>query len=323
MSRAILSAAVLGAMLCLSQAAHAAEDWPSKSIKMIVPLPAGSAADTIARLVSEELSNQLHQPVIVINRPGASGEIGTNELVSAEPDGYTFGVATSTTLVTAPLLDKRVKYDPLKDVATVALIGTSPYVFVVHPKVPAHDLKQFIALAKQKPGGISYSSVGEASLAHLAASLFSGMSGIQLTEVPYKSSTQAVLDLLAGRIDSQFGILTTTHQYIKDGKLRALGITSKQRLPRFPDLPTIDESGLPGFEASLWLGVIAPAKTPKPIVDKVNAMVNAMLARDRTKEVLFNQAIFSDPLTPAQMTKMLEEDLRKWKEVSQKEKLLK
>jgi tripartite-type tricarboxylate transporter receptor subunit TctC len=313
--RTILAAVAASIALSMSLPAQAA--WPDHMIKLIVPLPAGSAADTVARIVSKELSDKLHQTVIVVNRPGASGEIGTTELAHADPDGYTLGIATTTTIVTAPLLNP-VKYDPIKDIAPVALIGTSPYVLVVNSKVPAHNLKEFIALAKKKP--ISYSSVGEGSLSHLAASLFARMSGIKLTEVPYKSSTLAIVDLLSGRIDSQFGILTTTHQYIKEGKLRALGVTSTKRISRFPDLPTISEEGLPGFDAVLWLGVIAPAKTPQPIVDKVNGIVNAMLARPKEQEMLAVQAIYAAPTSPADMKQMIEGEISKWKAVSQEEK---
>jgi len=220
-------------------------------------------------------------------------------------------------MVTAPLLNA-VKYDPIKDIAPVAMIGTSPYVLVVNSNVPAHNLKEFIALAKKKP--ISYSSVGEGSLSHLAASLFARMGGIKLTEIPYKSSTQAIVDLLSDRIDSQFGILTTTHQYIKEGKLRALGITSTKRISRFPDLPTISEEGLSGFEALLWLGLVAPAKTPQPIIDKVNAVINDMLARPKEQELLANQAIYASPMSADEMKQMVETEISKWKAVLQEDK---
>lgn len=313
--RMILAAAGVSVALGLSVPAQAA--WPDQTIKIIVPLPAGSAADTVARIISKELSAKLNQTVIVVNRPGASGEIGTTELAKADPDGYTFGVATTTTMVTAPLLNP-VKYDPIKDIAPVAMIGTSPYVLVVNPKVRAHNLKEFIALAKENP--VTYSSVGQASLSHLAASLFARMAGIKLTEVPYKSSTLAVVDLLSGRIDSQFGILTTTHQYIKEGKLRALGITSMKRISSFPDLPTIAEEGVPNFDAALWLGLIAPAKTPKPIVEKVNAIVNEMLARPKEQTLLANEAIYPEPMSPAKMEHMVQAEISKWKAVSQEEK---
>ena len=315
MIRRIFAGSAVGVALSFSLPAHAV--WPDHTIKIIVPLPAGSAADTVARVISKELSEKLNQTVIVLNRPGASGEVGSTEIAHADADGYTLGIATTTTMVTAPLLNA-VKYDPIKDIAPVAMIGTSPYVLVVNSNVPAHNLKEFIALAKKKP--ISYSSVGEGSLSHLAASLFARMGGIKLTEIPYKSSTQAIVDLLSDRIDSQFGILTTTHQYIKEGKLRALGITSTKRISRFPDLPTISEEGLSGFEALLWLGLVAPAKTPQPIIDKVNAVINDMLARPKEQELLANQAIYASPMSADEMKQMVETEISKWKAVLQEDK---
>jgi tripartite-type tricarboxylate transporter receptor subunit TctC len=313
--RCILAAAFLVQALYAGQPSLAAETWPFQPMKIIVPLPAGSAADTIARLVSKELSEELHQSVIVVDQPGASGELGTTELAHSAPDGYTIGIATSTTLVTAPLLNPQLKYNPNKDLIPVAMIGYSPYVLVVNPKVPAKTIQEFIALAKKQPGQISYSSVGVASLSHLAIALFSSKTGVRLNEIPYKSSTQGVIDLLAGRIDSQFGILTTTHHFITEGKLRALGITTLKRVPDYPDLPTIAESGLPGYEASLWLGVVAPAKTPTPIVARLNAIINGMLARPETQKFLTNQALYADPMSPAQMQARVDEDFNKWKGV--------
>jgi tripartite-type tricarboxylate transporter receptor subunit TctC len=297
--------------------------WPDRPIHIIVPLPAGSAADTVARLIGTNLSANLGQPVIVNDQGGASGEIGTTLVAKADPDGYTFGIATTTTLVTAPILSRQLRYDSLKDLVPVAMIGYSPYVLVVYPGVPAKTVKDYIALAISKPGQVSYSSVGEASLAHLGGELFASMAGVKLNQIPYKTSTQAVLDLLAGRIDSQFGILTTTHQYIRDGKLNALGITTLKRVPEFPDIPTISESGLPGYEASLWLGLIAPAKTPPAIVARLNTEINQMLSTPEVRKILFNQAIIADPQSPAEMYTKIETDLKKWKDLATKIGLLK
>jgi len=297
--------------------------WPDRPIRIIVPLPAGSAADTVARLIGRNLSAKLGQPVIINDQGGASGEIGTTQVAKADPDGYTFGIATTTTLVTAPILSRHLRYDSLKDFVPVAMIGYSPYVLVVYPGVPAKTLKDYIALAKSKPGQVSYSSVGDASLAHLGGELFASMADVKLNQIPYKTSTQAVLDLLAGRIDSQFGILTTTHQYIRDGKLNALGITTLKRVPEFPDIPTISESGLPGYEASLWLGLIAPAKTPPAIVARLNSEINQMLLKPEMRKALFNQAIITDPQSPAEMHTKIEADLKKWKDLATKAGLLK
>jgi tripartite-type tricarboxylate transporter receptor subunit TctC len=299
------------------------QQWPDRPIHIIVPLPAGSAADTVARLIGYRLSAKLGQPVIINNLPGASGELATTQIARSDPDGYTLGIATTTTLVTAPILNPHIRYNALNDFEPVAMVGYSPYVLVVNPAVPARSVKDYIALAKSKAGSLSYSSVGEASLAHLAGELFAHMAGVKLNEIPYKSSTQAVIDLLAGRIDSQFGILTTTHQYIKDGKLNALGVTTLTRVHEFPDIPTIAESGLPGFEASLWIALIAPAKTPPEIVARLNGEINNALSQQKTRSGLFNQAIIADPRSPAELHDRIEADLRKWKDLAIKAGLLK
>ena len=296
----------------------AADVWPSRQIQIIVPLPAGSAADTVARLIGSKLSERLHQNVLVMNRDGASGATGSREIAKADPDGYTFGIATSTTLVTAPILNPKIGYDPQKDFTPISLVGVSPYVLVVNPGVPAKSVAEFIALARAKPDTLTYSSVGEASLARLAAELLANMSDVKIVQVPYKSSTQAVVDLIGGRIDSQFGILTTTHQYIREGKLRALGVTTPQRIAEFPDIPTISESGLPGYDASLWLGIIAPGKLPDAITRRVNAEVNEILKEPEVRAVLLGQAIFVDTKTSDEFAAYVQTDVAKWRDLAKK-----
>jgi tripartite-type tricarboxylate transporter receptor subunit TctC len=315
----------LGALLtCIGAAiaslASAAEEapWPSRQMQIIVPLPPGAAADTVARLIGGKLQERFKQTVVVLNRDGASGATGTREIAKAAPDGYTLGIATSTTLVTGPILNPKIGYDGQKDFTPVSMVGVSPYVLVTHPEVPVKTVGEFIALAKQKPDTLTYSSVGEASLARLAAELLAHMSGIKLIQVPYKSSTQAVVDVLGGRIDSQFGILTTTHQYIRDGKLNALGVTTAKRVPEFPDIPTLSESGLPGYEASLWIGVIAPANVPAPIVSKLNAAMNEILTEPEIRTTLFNQAIVVETRSPEGFSSYVREDFEKWRELAKK-----
>lgn len=316
--RAILS--VVAVVVAFSGGAHAAS-WPERPIHVIVPFPAGSAADTVARLIGSKLSAKLGQPVIVDNRDGASGAIGTAKLANAEPDGYTIGIATTTTVVTVPLLNQSIGYAP-NDFTPIAMIGYSPFILVVHPSVPAKTLQDYIALAKTKPGALSYSSEGEASLARLGAELFARQAGIKLNQIPYKSSTQAVVDLLAGRIDSQFGILTTTKRYIQNGQLRALGVTTRQRVPGLADIPTIAESGLPGFEVTLWIAFIAPPKLPRDIVDTLSGDINQALAENDIKQALSNQAIFPDPQTPAALHDKIESDTAKWRPLAEKAGLM-
>src|SRR5450759_1039926 len=283
---ALACAFVFNAIFLCSASFADDKKWPDRPIHIIVPLPAGSAADTVARLIGSKLSAELGQPVIINDQAGGSGEIGTVQIAKAEPDGYTLGIATTTTLVTAPILSQQLRYDALKDFIPIAMVGYSPY--------------------------------GDASLAHLAGELFASLAGVSLNQIPYKTSTQAVLDLLAGRIDSQFGILTTTHQYIRDGKLNALGITTLKRVPEFPDIPTISESGLPDYEASLWLAIIAPAKTPPAIVTRLNTEINQMLSQQSMRTILFNQAIIADPGSPADLHNKIETDLKRWKDLATK-----
>ncbi|HEY2529044.1 MAG TPA: tripartite tricarboxylate transporter substrate binding protein [Xanthobacteraceae bacterium] len=299
-----------------------ASGWPERPIHFIVPFPAGSAADTVARLIGSKLSEKLGQPLIVENRDGASGAIGTAKLADSGGDGYTIGIATTTTLVTVPVLNKGVGYNPAKDFTPIAMVGYSPFMLVVHPSVQAKSVQDYIALAKAKPGKLSYSSDGDASLARLGAELFATTAGIKLNQIPYKSSSQAVIDLLAGRIDSQFGILTTTKRYIQSGQLRALGVTTSQRIADLPDVPTIAESGLPGFEVTLWIAVIAPAKVPQDIIATLSADINQALAQDDVKQALANQAIFVDMQSPAALRTTIERDVKKWSDLAGKADLI-
>jgi tripartite-type tricarboxylate transporter receptor subunit TctC len=308
---ALVLAVSIGVAFLLSFGSAGAASWPDRPIHFVVPFPAGSAADTVARLIGLKLSEKLRQPVIVDNRDGASGAVGTAKLVNSDPDGYTIGIATTTTLVTVPILDQSVGYSP-NDVTPIAMIGYSPFVLVVNSSVPAKTIEEYIALAKAKPGTLSYSSAGQASLARLGAELFATMAGVKLNQIPYKSSTQGVIDLLAGRIDSQFSILTTTKRYLQNGQLRALGVTTTQRIPELPDVPTIAESGVPGYEVTLWIAIISPAKLPQNIVDTLSMDINQTLAQDDIKQALSNQAIIADPQTPAQFRASIDKDLKKW-----------
>jgi putative tricarboxylic transport membrane protein len=287
--------------------------WPDRPIRMIVPFPAGSAVDLVGRLVGQKLAERLGQPVIVEDRVGASGAIGTEAIVRAPADGYTIGMATSTTLATGPVLNAKLPYDPVNDIAPVSLVGISPYVLVAHPDVPARSVAGLIALAKAKPRTLSYSSVGDASLAHLAGLLFSSMAGVELNHIPYKSSTHAVIDLNEGRIDLQFGILPTTLQLIRAGKLRALAVTTEQRLDELPDVPTLAESGLTGFEATLWFAIIAPKGVPVPVIARLNRDIAAVLAEPDVKNAWVIQGIYPQGGTPEALGARTVREIAKWR----------
>jgi tripartite-type tricarboxylate transporter receptor subunit TctC len=290
--------------------------WPAKPIRLIVPLPAGSSVDLVGRLVAQKLGARLGQSIVVEDRPGASGAIGTEALVRAAPDGYTLGMATSTTLATAPVLNPQLGYDPLHDVAPVALVGASPYVLVAHAGLPAKDVAGLVALAKQKPGVISYSSVGDASLAHLAGLLFESTAGVQLNHIPYKTGTHALIDLAEGRIDLQFGIIPTTLQLIRSGRLRALAVTTEKRLDELPDAPTFAEAGLAGFEVSLWFAVVAPKNTPAAIVARLEREIAAVVAEPDVKTAWDAVGIVPQAGTSAALGERIARDIAKWRGVA-------
>ncbi len=302
----------------MAQSRRPPANWPDRPLRMVVPLPAGSAVDVIARLIAQRLTARLGQPVVVENRAGASGTIGADVVAKAAPDGYTLGMATSTTHMTAPVLNAKLPYDPVKDFAPVAIVGVSPYVLVVNPKVPASTVAELIALAKAKPKTLSYSSVGNASQAHLAGELFASMAGVELNHIPYKTSTHAVIDLNEGRIDMQFGILGTSLALIREGKLRALAVTTEKRIEELPDVPTMIESGLPGYDVSLLFAVVMPAGTPAPIVERLNREIVEYVTGPEVRRVLAAQAIHVVSSTPDQLRERIAKEIELWRGIAQK-----
>jgi tripartite-type tricarboxylate transporter receptor subunit TctC len=298
--------------------ASAQQNWPDKPIRVIVPLPAGAAVDVVGRLIMSRLAERLGQIIVVENRAGASGALAADAVAKAAPDGYTLGMATSTTHVTTAILNTKLPYDPVKDFAPVALIGLVPYTLAVAPKLPANNLKELLALAKAKPKTLSYSTVGVASQGHLAAELMSTMAGIQLNHVPYRTSSQAILDLAEGRIDITFGILGTLGPLIKDGRIRALAVTTEKRTADIPDVPTMAEAGLPGFEASLWFAVVAPAALPPALLTRLNREINAILGEPEIKRTLSAHAITVELSTPDALRETIRVDIEKWRAIAVK-----
>ncbi len=304
--------------LCLAAGdASAQANWPTKPVRFVIPFPAGSFADITIRILQQKLGPRLGRTIVVDNRSGASGDIGSDVLAKAAPDGYWFGIATNSTHGVSPALNPHLPYDPIKDFTMVSLIGEAPYVLITSPNFPAKSVQELIALAKTKPGGVSYASVGPASLAHLAGALLSQMAGVKLTEVPYRTSAQSVLDTAEGRIDMQFGTMAPVLPHVLSGKVRALAVTSLKRAAVLPDVPTLDESGLPGFEASLWLAVVAPAKTPPEIVARMNAELRAVLAEPDVIDALKRQGIAATSSTPDELRMRIEHDIAKWKKLAQ------
>jgi tripartite-type tricarboxylate transporter receptor subunit TctC len=306
--------AIGGASPAFAQAGR----WPDKPIRMIVPLPAGSAVDIVARLIGGKLADRLGQTIIPENRAGASGALASEAVAKAAPDGYTLGMATSTTHVTASILNSKLPYDPVKDFVPVALIGIVPYVLTVSPVLPVKNVRELIALAKAKPKSLSYSSVGLASLAHLATEMMSTTAGIELNHIPYRASGPAILDLAEGRIDISFAVLGTSLPLVRDGKIRALAIATEKRVDSVPDVPTMSEAGLPGFEATLWFAIVAPAGLPAPILERLNREVNAIVGEPDVKKALAAQAVEAEVTTPDRLRETIRADIDKWRAIALK-----
>ena len=280
-----LAVAMACAVLAGTAAAQPASSWPDHPIRLIVPFPAGSSADITGRIVAQKLGTRLGQQMVIENRAGASGNIGADALAKAAPDGYTLGIATASTHAVAASLSATLPYDPLKDFAPVAMLGGQPYVLVLYPGVPARDLAELVALAKAKPGQLNYGSAGVASLAHLATALFASMAGIDITHVPYKSSAQSMTDMITGRLDMQFATIAPSLPNIQAGQLRAIATSGATRVAAVRDVPTVAESGIAGYEAALWVAVVAPAATPTPIIARLNRclLYTSPSPRDRQK----------------------------------------
>jgi tripartite-type tricarboxylate transporter receptor subunit TctC len=298
--------------------AFAQDAYPSRQIRLVVPLPAGASVDVVARLVAGKLGEKLGQTIVIENRAGASGAIATDAVAKSPPDGYTLGMATTTTHVTNAIVNAKLSYDPVKDFVPLSLIGVVPYVLSVSPKLPVKNVKELLALAKSKPGVLSYSSVGLGSVAHLATELLSSMTGIKLNHVPYRSSSQAVIDLAEGRIDITFGVLGSSLPLIRDKKIRALAVTTDRRAEQAAEIPTIVEAGVPGFEATLWFALVAPAKLPPAVAARLNRDINAVLNDPAVRKGLALQAIQVQPTTLAQMSDRIKNDLTKWREIAHK-----
>jgi len=304
--------------LCLAAGTASAQgNWPTKPVRFVIPFPPGSFADITMRIMQQKLGPRLGTTIVVDNRSGASGDIGTEVLSRAAPDGYNFGIATNSTHGVSPALNPKLPYDPIKNFELVSLVGEAPYVLITSPTLEAKTVAELIALAKKKPGEISYASVGPASLAHLAGALFSQMAGVKLNEVPYRSSAQSVLDTESGRIDLQFGTMAPVLPHVLGGKVKALAVTGLKRAAVLPDVPTLDESGLKGFEASLWLAVVAPAKTPAAIVERMNREVKAVLADPDVVEAFRKQGVDATPSTSDELRARIEHDVAKWKKLAQ------
>jgi tripartite-type tricarboxylate transporter receptor subunit TctC len=305
---------VLAAMLATHNAR--ADDYPSRPIHLIVPFAAGGSADSTARVIAARVGKTIGQSIVVENRGGGGAIIGAEVVNKSEPDGYTLLLGQSGPISINPAVYRNLPYDPVNGFAPICLTTTYPYVMVVNSALGVKTLKEFVALAKSKPGGLNYGTTGVGSSNHLVTELFASRAGIKMTHIPYRGTSLAVTDLLAGQVQMVFSDPISALQYVKSGALIALAVTSKDRSPVAPNLPTIAESGYPGFDAIAWHGILAPAKTPPAIVAKLNAEVLKALNDPETKKLLETQAIQTVGSSPEAFASFIKQDISMWKEVA-------
>jgi tripartite-type tricarboxylate transporter receptor subunit TctC len=298
----------------LVSAAAWAQAYPAKPVHIIVPFAAGGPADIYARFLGNRLERALGRPFVIEDRPGGGAIIGTEVVVKAEPDGYTLLMMSNTHTVNESLFTKK-SYKLMKDLAPVAPVNYSDLVLVVHPSVPAKNLKELIALVKSKPGQLNYASSGPGTPYHMAGELFKAMAGLDIVHVPHKGSDQARTSVMSGDVQMMFDAVTTMAQIARAGKVRAIATSGKTRSAIMPEVPTLDEAGVRGYDAVIWLGVMAPAATPKPIIDRLNSEIRKTLSQADVKEAWAKQGAVPMSMSPEQFRKFLEQDIEKWAKV--------
>ncbi len=299
---------IAAGLAILVGAAVQAQTYPQQSVTLIVPFPPGGGTDTGARLLAQKLSDKWGQQVIVDNKPGAAGIVGLEIASKAKPDGYTIVMGNIGTQAINPALYKKLPYNSDTAFTPITLVAELPLVLVINPATAAKTTAELIALAKAKPGDLTYSTSGNGSSMHLAAALFENQAGLKLTHVPYKGGGPAIQDLMGGHVSMSFATVLETSGQIKSGKLRAIAVTSDKRSPALPDVPTAAESGLPGYNSISWIGLLAPTGTPQPIVDKIAADVNAVLTEPATRQQFIDQGAIPVGSTPAQFKALIDAD---------------
>jgi len=288
-----------------------AQAYPNKPIKLIVPFAPGGFTDVVARILGQKLSASLGQPFVIENKAGAGSTIGTDFVAKAAPDGYTL-VMVSTTHVISPAIYPKLPYDPIKSFTPVSKLVDSAYVLLVNPKVPANNVAEFIALAKASPDKIHYASSGNGSAQHLMGGMFASMTGVKMKHVPYKGSGGAANDLIAGVVESSFAGVPNAMAQVPAGRLKALAVTTSKRIPQLPDVPTMQEAGVPGYNASVWLGLLAPAGTPKDVVMKLNAEIAKVMNAADTKKELYAAGVEADISSPEALNNLMVQELDRW-----------
>jgi tripartite-type tricarboxylate transporter receptor subunit TctC len=288
-----------------------AQTYPERPVKLVVPYAAGGSADIVARLISDEWGKALSKPVFIENKAGAGGNLGVDAVAKSAPDGYTIGLQTVSLAINAALTVK-MPYDTLKDLAPIGMVASSQHVLVVNSNLPAKDVKELIALAKSKPGKLTYGSAGAGSTFHMSAELFRAVAGVTIVHIPYRGGGPALTDTIGGQVDMSFPVLSAAQGHVQAGKLRALGVTGSKRSPLLPNVPTMAEAGLPGYAFETWFMVFAPAATPKPVIGKLNATLDTVLQSATVKERMAKEGFEATPSTPAQARTRLETEMPNW-----------
>ncbi len=314
-NRLLFTSIAAAGLLASASVASFADTWPSRSIKLIVPFPAGGAADTIARIYADKLSEALKQPVVVDNRAGAGTAIAADAAAKAHPDGYTLSLAPAGQLTILPHVNKSINYDPFKSFAPVSLLASVPYVIGASPDTPVSNLKELIAVAKKDPGKLTYSSCGPGTLCHLSGELFKSLTGTDLLHVPFKGSAPAMNALLGNQVNLAFDTMTVLAPQIKDGKVKGLAVTSRERSPLLPNVPTAAEAGVSDFVVDSWFGLVVPAATPASIIQRLNAEVIRIGNLPDVRERLGTQGLSVTTSTPEAFTQTIRADYERWGKV--------
>jgi tripartite-type tricarboxylate transporter receptor subunit TctC len=302
---------LLAPLFALSLSAAFAQAYPARPVRLIVPFAPGGFTDVVARILGQKLSVAMGQQFVVENKAGAGSTIGTDFVAKAAPDGYTLLMVSSTHVI-SPWIYKSLPYDPVKSFAVVSKLVDSAYVLLVNPKVPARNVQEFIALAKSAPETIHYASSGNGSAQHLMGGLFVALTGAPLKHVPYRGSSGAASDLIAGVVESSFAGVPNALAQVPQGRLKALAVTTARRIPQLPDVPTMQEAGVAGYDASVWLALLAPAGTPHEIVERLNAEVGKLMNTPDTRKALLDAGVQPDPSTPEAMSEYLVQELARW-----------
>jgi tripartite-type tricarboxylate transporter receptor subunit TctC len=314
-SKPVSTLALAIGVLGLWPAAALTQAWPSKPIRIIVPFPAGGGVDYIARIVGKSLSERLGQQVVIDNRPGASAIIGVEAVKTSAPDGYTIAAASAGPLAINPHIFAKLPYDTLRDLTPISNMSAFPYLLVTHPSLPVKNVKELIALARARPGEITYSSPGTGNGQHLATALFASMTKVKILHIPYKGTAPSVVAVVSGEAQLTHSSIPTILPHVRSGRVRALGLATSRRIPSLQEFPTIAEAGLPGFEASGWAGMVGPANLPRDIVQRLNAAIVDTLKQKDVIERMLKDGAVPAPSSPEEFAAYLRSELRKWGEV--------